>query len=241
MEGFEPEAWLAGWVRERFSAKRDEITKAYREYFNTWQIHDARQVPFLMDGQMISAGNSSLNQMARKLAERAGGAGNTTKKAPPAAKAAASAETPKAGDAFWNAISDMHPASSRGEIIRRVAVQKAGFARVAAQAQAVAVALPESEAALLRDNLFFQSAIARQMSTWLEQVELAHEALDQENRKACREALVQAESAFAEISTLAESYTRGQWENWYRGTRKINLAATLQRTRDVLRRAEGER
>jgi hypothetical protein len=236
MPGFDPDAWLASWVRERFSAQRDEITNAYREYFNTWQIHEARQVPFLMDGQMISAGNTSLNQMAKKLAAKAAPARTATKQTPPAAKAgaAASAEVPKAGDAFWNAISDMHPTSSRGEIIKRVAVQKAGFAQVTAQARAAAAALPEAEAALLRDNLIFQSALVHQMSVWLEQVELAHEALDRGDRSTCADALARAEAAFAQIPVLAADYCRGQWENWYRGTKKINLTTTLQRTRGVL-------
>jgi hypothetical protein len=169
LPGFDPEAWLACWVRERFSVKQEEIATAYRAYFSTWQIHEARQVPFLMDGQMASLGNSSLNQLTRKLAKKADAVGTATKEAPSAAKA---------GDAFWNAIGDMHPASSRGEIIKRVALQQAGFSHVAAQARAAAAALPEAEAALLRDNLIFQSASMQQMSAWLEQVELAHEALD---------------------------------------------------------------
>jgi hypothetical protein len=132
----------------------------------------------------------------------------------------------------------MHPTSSRGEIIKRVAVQKAGFAQVVARAREAAAALPETEAALLRDNLIFQSALGHQMSAWLEQVELAHEALDRGDFRACATALAAAEAAFAQIPELAADYCRGQWENWYRGTKKINLTTTLQRTRDVLKQAQ---
>jgi hypothetical protein len=132
----------------------------------------------------------------------------------------------------------MHPASSRGEIIKRVALQKDGFAQVATQAQAAAAALPANEAAFLGDNLIFQSAIIQQMSAWLEQVELAHEALDRGDIPACAEALASAEAAFAQIPVLAADYCRGPWENWYRGTKKINITATLQRTHAVLQQVQ---
>jgi hypothetical protein len=108
-------------------------------------------------------------------------------------------------------------------------------------ARAAAAGLPESEAAFFRDNLIYQSAIMLQMSTWLEQVELAHEALDLGNLPACADALAGADAAFARIPVLAADYCRGPWENWYRGTKKINVTATLKRTRDVLEQARQSR
>ena len=43
MESFDPDAWLADWVRGRSSTQQDEIADAYRIYFNAWQIHDQQQ------------------------------------------------------------------------------------------------------------------------------------------------------------------------------------------------------
>lgn len=236
MDGFDPEAWLAGWVRERFSARQAEIANAYRVYFNTWQIHDAQHVPFLMDGQMASLGNASLGQITKKISEKkiGGGAAQETSVQPVRATLAAAVTEPAGGDAFWASINDMHPKVARREAIRRVAMQRAGFELTLLHARAAAAALPENEAAFLRDNLIHQSAIMRQMCLWLEQVELAHEALDLGRVSECTVALTAAAAAFAEIPVLAESYCRGPWENWYRGTKKLNVTALLKRTRDVL-------
>jgi len=231
MDAFDPDAWLADWVRGRFSKQPDEIATAYRTYFGAWQIHPEQQVPFLMDGQMFGAGNAALGQIAKKLKD---------KNRPPASneKTSKTAPPPK-GDAFWSALSDMHPRSlGRRETIQRLTAQKDGLALALRQAQAVAAELPEHEAAFLRDNLIYQSGIMVQTCVWLEHIELAHESLDLGDRPACVAALARAEAAFAQIPVLADGYCRGEWGNWYRGCKKLNVLATLKRTREVLEQAK---
>ena len=76
-----------------------------------------------------------------------------------------------------------------------------------------------------------------QTCEWLEQVLVAQEALELDNRLACGDALARAEAAFAQIPVLAENYCRGQWENWYRECTKLNVTATMNRTREVLQLA----
>lgn len=228
MDSFNPDAWLAEWVRERFSKRQDEIANAYRVYFNAWQIHPEQQVPFLMDGQMFGAGNTQLGQIAKKLKSRP--SGNNAE--------ANRAATPVGRDAFWTGLSDMHPRRlDRGETIKRLAAQKDGLALALRQAQAVAASLPEHEASFLRDNLIYQSSIMIHICEWLKHVEFAGDALDRGDRPACASSLVQAEAAFARIPALAEGYCRGQWADWYRGCKKLNVSATLKRTRDVLEQA----
>jgi hypothetical protein len=51
----------------------------------------------------------------------------------------------------------------------------------------------------------------------------------------CLVALTAAENAIAQIPRLAENYTRAPWENWYRGSKKLNISAAQQLTRDVLK------
>lgn len=223
MESFDPDAWLAAWVRERYSKQQDEIVKAYQSYFNAWQIHPQQQVPFLMDGQMFGSGNSALGQMAKQL------------KSPQLLRKPAAEAAPSSGDAFWSGLSDMHPRQlDRPETIKRVSSQRDGLARALSQARTTAGVLPEHEAALLNDNLIYQTAIMIQTCTWLEQIQRAHEALDCGDKTACVEALVKAEAAFAQIPVLAKDYCHGHWEGWYRGCKKLNVSATLKRTRDVL-------
>ncbi len=233
MEDFDADAWLAGWVRDRFSVRQDEIANAYRVYFNAWQIHDVQQVPFLMDGQMASLGNASLGQIAKKLSEKKIGGGVAAERLELRAVAPGASASPAGGDAFWKSIDDMHPKVTRREAIKRVAMQKAGFELVLLHARTAAAVLPETEAAFLRDNLIYQSAIMRQMCAWLEQIEMAHEALDLGNLSGAGTSLAGAATAIAEIPILAEGYCRGPWENWYRGTKKLNPTALWQRTRDV--------
>jgi NAD(P)-dependent dehydrogenase (short-subunit alcohol dehydrogenase family) len=132
----------------------------------------------------------------------------------------------------------MHPRSlGRRETIKRLAAQRAGLSLALLPARTAAAALPEDEAAFLRDNLIYQSAIMVQTCQWLEQVEIAHEALDLGDLAACVAGLEQAEAAFARIPVLAEGYCRGEWENWYRGCKKLNVSSVLKRTREVLEQA----
>ncbi|MFA5192483.1 MAG: glycosyl hydrolase 115 family protein [Verrucomicrobiia bacterium] len=228
MDSFNPDAWLAEWVRGRFSKRQNEIANAYQVYFNAWQIHPEQQVPFLMDGQMFGAGNTQLGQIAKKLKSR------PSRNNAEANKAA----TPVGRDAFWTGLSDMHPRRlDRGETLKWLAAQKDGLALALRQAQAAAASLPEHEASFLRDNLIYQGSIMIQVCEWLEHVEFASDALDRGDRAACAASLVQAEAAFTRIPALAERYCRGQWADWYRGCKKLNVSATLKRTRDVLEQA----
>ena len=237
MEGFDPDAWLKAWVSQRFSAKQAEIENAYKIYFNAYQIHDQQRVPFLLDGQMFGAGNKILSELAKQLKEARAGTGAAPERIK--ADGAEVAVPAKDKDAFYAGLSDMHPASlGRRETVRRAAVQQAGFALALLHARAASAALPAAEAAFLQDNLIYPAEVMRQTSAWLEQLGLAHEALDLGDRPACARALAEAEAAFAQLPGLAESYCRGRWENWYRGCKKLNVSATLKKTRDVLERAK---
>lgn len=228
MDGFDPDAWLDGWVRTRFPSRAAEVAAAYRAYFDAWAIHPEQNVPFLMDGQMFGAGNSALGKIAKRLKEKT-----------PKPSVATSAPAPKAGgDAFWAGLSDMHPrALGRAATLHHLAAQRDGLSKAIKTAEAAAAALPAGEAAFLRDNLVHQAMIMVRTGLWLEHVEAAGDNLDRGDRAACAEALASAEASFAAIPRLSESYCRGPWENWYRGCKKLNIEATLKRTRDVLAQA----
>ncbi len=238
MEGFEPEAWLDSWVKERFSERQSEIANAYKIYFNAYQIHDKQQVPFLMDGQMFGAGRTALAEMSKKLKTRSIGTGAEPEaiRMPGAAeKTAATNATASGEDAFHAGLSDMHPAGlGRRETIKRTAAQRVGFSLASLAARAGAASLPAQDLAFLQDNLLYPSDLMDQVSAWLENLLVAHEALDVGDRAACVRALEAAEAAFAKIPALAEGYCHGKWANWYRGCKKLNVPAILKRTREVL-------
>jgi hypothetical protein len=271
MDGHDPDAWLDGWVNERFAVRRAEIADAYRIYFNAWQIHDRQRVPFLMDGQMFAAGGRILAETGKKLKAGKIGAGAAREPVvldvPPAAGE-------KTADAFHEGLSDMHPKPlARRETVKRLAAQQAGFelaalhARAAAhshtsggvrldgaksdshtsggvrldggQAPAEAGGLDEAERAFLDSNLIYPADIMRLTCAWLRALLMAREALDLGDAPACARALSEAEAAFAEIPDRAAGYCTGRWETWYRGCKKLNVAARLQQTRDTLKLAQG--
>lgn len=236
MDGFDPDTWLTQWVRSRFSRRPSDIANAYRIYFNAWRIHGQQQVPFLMDGQMLGAGNNALGQIAAKLKANKIGGGTRPEVIRQVAQPAKPTTTSNSGgDPFWSGLSDMHPRSlERRELVQEVAAQRTALALALLHARAAAAELPEAEARFLEANLIYQAAIMVQTCAWLEQVALAHEALDLGHLTACVEALARAEASFGEIPVLAEGYCQRQWKNWYRGCKKLNVSATLKRTRDVL-------
>lgn len=234
--GFDPDAWLDGWVAERFSRRRGEIAKAYRIYFNAYQIHDRQQVPFLLDGQMFSAGKKILSEMSKKIAENRIGEGTADERMRDAAGGEAQTASE---DAFWKGLSDAMPQPlARRESVKRVAAQKAGFELALLHARAQAASLPADEAAFLHDNLIYPGALMRQTCDWLEQLLVAHEALDLGDRAAAARAVAAAEAAFAEIPRLAEPYCAGKWSGWYRGCKKLDVGAVLKRTQEVAARAD---
>lgn len=241
MEGFDPDAWMESWVGERFSCRRAEIANAYHVYFSAWQIHDEQGVPFLMDGQMFGMGNRELGGMAKQIksGKIGGGASLETSRQAGAGPAEARAEAGR-DDAFWTGLADMHPRSlGRRETIKRLAAQRAGLELALLHARASAAVLPGDEASFLEDNLVYQASIMARTCEWLENVLVAHEALDLGDGGACVAALEAGAVAFSKIPELAKGYCRGKWEDWYRGCKKLNISATMDRTRAVLEQARG--
>jgi hypothetical protein len=107
------------------------------------------------------------------------------------------------------------------------------------QTRAGSGGLDGAERAFLDANLIYPADIMRQTCAWLRALLTAQEALDLGDVPACARALAEAEEAFAEIPERAAGYCSGKWETWYRGCKKLNVAARLQQTRDVLKMAVG--
>ncbi len=236
LEGYDPDAWLDAWVAERFSLRQPEIANAYRIYFNAYQLHDVQKVPFLLDGQMFGAGGKVLSDMAKKLRE--GHVGKGADKERSADGDAAAEVQAKAADAFYEGLNDMHPKPlGRRTSVKRVAAQRAGFGLAALHAAAAAARLPAAEAVTLRDNLLYPARFMERTSAWLERLLTAAEALDVGDTAACARELEAAEAAFAELPALAEAYCHGPWKEWYRGCKKLNIAAKLAATRQVAKAA----
>jgi hypothetical protein len=232
MEGFDADAWLNTWVKERFSSKQAEIADAYRVFFNAYQIHDLQKVPFMLDGQLTAKGFQSLKQLEDSLKTRRISAGSAEEK-----MGGAHVLEIKSGsdDAFWAALRDTSPpALGRREAIKRAAMQRAGFEMALLHARAAAASLPAGEAVFLRDNLIFPGELMAELSAWLERLMVAGEALDAGGLPECVQALAEAEAALVKVLEASKAYCHDQWKEWYQGCVILDLSARLQRTRDVL-------
>lgn len=237
MDSFDPGRWLDTWVATRFPSKPAEVANAYRIYFNAFQIHGVRKVPFLLDGNMIKTGGMILAQMSEKLkAERVGTGTEPERIAFDAAKSTEKKET----DTFRASLTDVIPQlSERRETAKRAAMQRVGFELAGLHARAAAVQLTKEESTFLRDNLIYPSDIMRQMSAWFQGLLMAYEALDVGDVPTCVRALEEAEKEFAKIPELAEGYCTGKWAAWHQGCRILNVSATLEKTREVVGQAKG--
>jgi len=237
MEGFDADGWLDAWIKERFSAKRPEIADAYKIYFNAFQIHDVQQVPFLLDGQLLSDGFRALKLIGECARTGKAGGGIAPERI---GHGRAGESPPPSDDAFWSGLSDMHPSTlGRRETIKRAEVQRQGFGLALLHARAAEAGLPVCEAAFLRDNLIYPSGLMSCLSAWLGQVLSAQEALGAGDVAACVTALEKAEAALSAVKPQMDGYCHGQWDGWYNGCVILDVSARRQRTRDVLALVKG--
>jgi hypothetical protein len=231
LSAFEPDAWLNTWVDERFSTKRGEIASAYRTYFNAYQLHEKQNVPFLLDGQMLSRGGQELKEIERARASPKGGQG--------AAKEERTLTTEQAiakrVDVFWEGLSDMHPQALERDVTMKMAIiQQRGFEAALSKARTAAADLAGAEAAFLNDNLCYPSEVMARLSAWFERVLAAREALDTGDIPAAVRALETAAASLAGLEPLAAAYCHGKWKAWYGGVLILDVPAARRRTQSAL-------
>ena len=232
LDGFDADKWLDGWVKERFSEKSEEIANAYKIAFNAYQVHEVQKVPFLLDGQVINKGRSSLNRIKECLKKKRIGKGAEKEKIAFGA-AAAVHDGPK--DAFWASLQDMSPRSlGRRETIKRLAMQKQGFDLSLMHARVAEAALSAGEVRFLKDNLVYPIGLMSNLSGWLGELLTVEEALALGDVAVAVEAMGRAEKLVSEVEPMIDDYCYGKWKDWYKGCVILNVRERIRQTRDVL-------
>ena len=228
INAFSPEPFLKKWVESRFSVFQEEIIQLYNAYFASFAIHPAQKVPLFMDGQIFSKGSGMLRTIEDKI-----------KNPGKYAEKKAAGAPPTSNDAFWLALSSMHPQSAGNmEMLQLLYPQKSGFEWTDIYAQPLMRQLPADQSQLLYDNLIYPNALMIQLCIWLENIMLADEAVNAGNKEACISRLEKALGVFPEMDALIERYCYGIWKEWYRGDKKMNIPAKTALTRQVLETAK---
>ncbi len=114
----------------------------------------------------------------------------------------------------------------------RTALERAG-----AEAAPVLAQLEGAAKRLFENNLIAQYQILHGLLAWLEHCLEAGLALHQEQPADGLASLREAKTAFAEIRAGQALASRGIWQNWYRGDRKMNLGRAEETTETAIRLA----
>ena len=229
INNFNPEPYLENWVKERFPDIWEDAYDAYQTYFSSFTMHPDQKVPMFMDGQTVSQGTSRLRTIEDKIA-------NPQKYSKQAVQTSISNP-----DAFGASLSAMHPSGYKGqEMLQLLYPEKLGFQIVNMKVTPLLKKMSGEQQQLFYDNLAYPNALMLQLSTWLENIYLAEQAVDASNMQACVEYLTKAASVFPEIDRWAEKYCYGKWKEWYRGETKMDLKTRKQQTLKALELAKSK-
>jgi hypothetical protein len=119
-------------------------------------------------------------------------------------------------------------------MIKRLAMQRAGFDLASMHIKDVYHSLHADESRFLFDNLGYPSHLMAQTSNWLENLFLADEAIDLGEINVCLQYLRDANTALRDVLQVSEKYCYGKWAEWYRGERILNISFSLEKTQEML-------
>lgn len=219
---FNPDTFLQKWIQDRFPIHQETIFKAYKSYFSSYATHPKQEVPIFMDGQIFYIGIRQLRLIEDKINN-------------PHKNEKESITSSDIKDVFALSLSDMHLQDLHIEnMLQLLYAQKTSFYMVDLTLKPLLKQLPSPSSQLLYDNLIFQNSLMIQLCIWLENIYLAHIAVNKGNIDACAELLSKSVKVFPVIEDLVDKYCYGKWKEWYRGDKKMNILAKADLTRKAL-------
>jgi hypothetical protein len=219
----QPQTLLADWAKARF-AHPEAVKQAYQAYFDAFLLDEARQVPFLLDGQIRMFCLDMLADLKLQLTD-------------PAAYAKRKAEKAKLAedDLFWSSIGDMAPKPRTLALLLAAVAQQRAKHLEAQRLGYLALALASpTEADLLRANLLAHTEFMLGLASCLEHLGLATVAAESGQRAQVGKHLAQAQAALAQVQAAKKLATVSErWAHWYRGDQKLNVARLAQQVSEV--------
>ena len=216
LAAFDPEAWTKDWIARHYSERQADWFTAYNTYYHALVLHPTSGQPVFLDGLLRDRGRRMIRQIEKEL-------GRAPKIAPePFVR---SYEPLKGKDAFYEALAAVVglPIDNPRDAYARLASQAATYTLAAELARGLYTRLPERERAFAFATLVYPAELMRDLSDWCSELIRTHESLAVDDRASARAHAVAALARMDAILARVPDYCAGQWENWYRDCRKINL------------------
>ena len=227
LDAFDPEEWTKDWLARHYSARRDDWLAAYNTYYHALALHPTSGHPVFLDGLLQNRGRNMIRQMLKEN-------GRSPRIA--AEPFLRSYEPKKGKDAFYEALAAVvgPPIDNPRDAYARLASQTATYTLAAELARGLYAGLPADEREFAFTTLVYPAELMRDLSDWCGEIIRTHESQALGDRASAR---AHAEAALARIDAIlarAADYCAGQWENWYRDCRKINLKGLREQTSVLL-------
>ncbi len=222
---FNPDQFLQKWCEARFANAANLTHQAYRQFFDSYQIHPETNTPYTLDGQMRSYGIRRLDDIEKQINDPEAFAAELKKML-----------EQKESDALGMNLSDAYPHfhTSSAEYLPPIEKQ-------VTRLQECLDLIPEIENKLSGDTLRFfednykaQVLILSGITEWLQNVLEANLALQKGDRSACLQHMEQSLESLQKVHQGKSLARRGKWEHWYRGDKKMNMPEVEERTKELL-------
>ena len=229
IDAFNPEAWTKEWIARHYSTRRADWMTAYNTYHHALAIHPTSGHPLFLDGLLQACGRLVLGQLGK-------GIGTAPQiEAEPFVR---TYEQNESHDAFHESRRRMvgTPIANMRDVYARLSSQIAAYSLAADLARGLYAGLPEAERDFAFSTLVYPAELMRDLSDWAGELIRTRECLGIGDMTAARR---HAETALARMDAIlgrAREYCSGQWENWYRDCRKINLRSLRKSTATIVER-----
>lgn len=223
--GFDADQYLKTWCEERFDPVGELAYKAYKQFFDSYQIHPETITPYTLDGQMRSYAMRILNDIEKQLDN------------PEAFDAELQRRNKRRGvDALGMDLSDAYPHQKipPAEYLSVVQQQLARLEQCMVMIPEIKDQLSGTSRQFFQTNYETQVLILTGITQWLERVLQAKLALQFSERETCLRHLGEALEALKQVEQGKELSSYGKWEHWYRGDKKMNMPGVKNRTSQVL-------
>ncbi len=224
IDGFNANEWLRSWCYDNFEDNSGEVYNAYKTYFSAYQEDDTHGTPLLLDG--LSRGKAIGNLRHVKKVIESGpivqkkkdtfGRGQT--------------------DAFFKSLAKMHPGGnvSAQRFLEQATIQDSIFALAVEKAKVAVAQLSGDEKILFENNLIAQIKFMQCLSGWVIETSNAVACIEKQDIEGTKKYLESALGKYKFYEEAIELCSRGKWEHWYRGEKKINVTALKELNEEVL-------
>ncbi|MBM3815003.1 MAG: hypothetical protein FJW20_25565 [Acidimicrobiia bacterium] len=218
LDGFDGRRYLRQWCAERFAGAPQDAEAAYRQFFEAYHEDPEIGTPALLDGTSLAQGRRLFAALLRRLqgkGEPARPPEESLLRFLPSMPNPSAYPLPKLLDAV---------------VRQRRAVEAAGH-----NSGTIAQRLNAADREFFESNFMAQQKMFAGILGWLECAVRANMTAD---RAEIASLARRAAGEFERIRTGQRLASRGEWRDWYRGDRKMNLAPAEKVTQEVLALAE---